>query len=116
MYLTFDIPCHPSDPAKGLFSNCCHVSSLVFSDKQKTQTFGVNSNGDTVSITNYTKHGNFVTEINHDKNNLLYTETNLYDGTKLVESISIDKRMNFNRKETYKYDNKGNEIENISYK
>lgn len=90
--------------------------TTLFSDKQKTQTFGVNSNGDTVSITNYTKHGNFVTEINHDKNNLLYTETNLYDGTKLVESISIDKRMNFNRKETYKYDNKGNEIENISYK
>lgn len=90
--------------------------TTLYSDNQKMLTFGINEKGDTVSITNYKQKGNLITEINHDKNNLLYTNTNLYDGDKLIESVSIDKRMNFNRKETYKYDNKGNEIENISYK
>jgi hypothetical protein len=90
--------------------------TTLYSDSQKTLTYGINEKGDTVSVTNYKQNGNLITEINHDKKNLLYTNTNLYDGDKLIETVSIDKRMNFNRKETYKYDNKGNEIENISYK
>lgn len=90
--------------------------TTLYSNNQKTLTYGINEKGDTISITNYKQNGNFITEINHDKINLLYTNTNLYDSDKLVESVSIDKRTNFNRKETYKYDNKGNEIENISYK
>ena len=89
--------------------------TTIYSGNKKKVSYGINQMGDTVSITNYKQSGNLITEINQDKNNLLYTETNLYDGTKLIETISIDKRMNFNRKETYKYDNKGNEIENISY-
>lgn len=90
--------------------------TTLYSGNQKTLTYGINEKGDTVSITNYKQKGNLMTEINHDKNNLLYTDTNLYDGDKLIEAVSIDKRTNFNRKETYKYDNRGNEIENISYK
>lgn len=89
--------------------------TTIYSGNKKKVSYGINQMGDTVSITNYKQNGNLIAEINQDKNNLLYTETNLYDGTKLIEAISIDKRMNFNRKETYKYDNKGNEIENISY-
>ena len=90
--------------------------TTLFAGNNKILTFGINTKGDTISMTNYKKNGNFVTEINQDKNNILYTHTNLYDRDKLIEAVSIDKRMNFNRKENYKYDNKGNEIENISYK
>ena len=90
--------------------------TTLFSGSDKTLTFGINTKADTISITHFKKNGNFITEINQDKINILYTHTNLYDGDKLIEAVSIDKRMNFNRKETYKYDNKGNEIENISYK
>lgn len=90
--------------------------TTLFSDRQKTLTFGINSRGDTVSLTTYKKNGNLLTVINHDKNNLQYSHTRLYDGNKLIQIVSIDKRMDFNRKETYKYDPKGNEIEHISYK
>lgn len=90
--------------------------TTLFSGNNKTGSYGTNSRGDTISITQYKRNGNLVTEINQDKNDLLYNDTNLYDGDKLIETVSIDKRMNFNSKETYKYDNKGNEIEKISYK
>lgn len=90
--------------------------TTLYSDNKKILTYGINSIGDTVSITNYKQKGNFTTEINHDRSNSLYTNTDLYDGDKLIERVSINKRTNLNRKETYKYDNKGNEIENISYK
>ena len=90
--------------------------TTLFSGKQKTQSFGVNSKTDTVSITNFTKNGNLISEIAHDKINLYYNNTKLYDGNRLIQLVSIDKMMNLKRKETYKYDSRGNEIENISYR
>ena len=56
-----------------------------------TTLYSNNQKGDTVLITNYKQNGNFITEVNHDKDNLPYTATNLYDDTKLVESVSIGK-------------------------
>ncbi|MEO7048805.1 MAG: hypothetical protein ABI091_26120 [Ferruginibacter sp.] len=89
---------------------------ILFSGNKKTASYGISPKGDTISITQYKRNGNLVTEINQDKNDLLYNETNLYDGDKLIEAVFIDKGTNFNTKETYKYDSKGNEIEKISYK
>ena len=56
------------------------------------------------------KNGNLVTEI---EDNSLYTDTSLYAGDELMQKVSIAKTTNFNRKATFKYDEKGNEIENI---
>ena len=98
-----------------IYKNSTHYVTL-YSHNKKTLIYGINQKRDTISVTNYKRNGNLITEIIHDKKNILYTDTNLYHGDKLIESVSIDIRMNFKRRETYKYDNKGNEIENISYK
>ncbi len=90
--------------------------TTLFSNRQKTLTFGISSNGDTTSICNYEKQGNLIAEIRHDKINPFSIDTSLYDGSKVIQTVFIDRKINFRRKETYKYDDKGNEIENISYK
>ena len=105
---------------KGNMTNMMYKNSTsyitLYSDNKKILTYGITEKGDTISITNYKQEGNLTREISYDKNKLFYHNTTLYDGDKIIEFISIDKKMNFNRRETYKYDNKGNEIENISYK
>jgi hypothetical protein len=87
----------------------------LYSDTVKINRFAIHSNGDTSSITNFKKQGNLIAEIRQSNKPIPYTDTTLYDGEKIVTHIYID-NSSFKIKETYKYDSKGNEIENISYK
>ena len=90
--------------------------TTLYSDTSKTFTYGINSRNDTVSITKYEKQGNLIAEIERRTHDLLSADTILYDGNKKVEQTVIDKKYNHKKKETFKYDSKGNEIENITYK
>jgi hypothetical protein len=90
--------------------------TTLYSDTSKTFTYGINSRNDTVSLTKYEKQGNLIAETTRRIYDPLSTDTILYDGNKKVEEIRIDKKNNHKSKMTYKYDSKGNEIENITYK
>lgn len=86
----------------------------LYSDSKKI-TYYLNFKGDTISMTNYKQKGNSITEVHHDINSILYVDSNRYEGGKLIESISIDKRSGFNRKEVINYNKEGNEIERFFY-
>ena len=88
----------------------------TFSGSRKIITYAIGSKGDTIRTINYEKQGKLIAEINHETNYPYITDTKLFDGDKLVEDIFIDQKQNYRRKDTYKYDDKGNEIEHISYK
>ena len=87
--------------------------TTLFSGNQKTFTFGIDPKGDTTTVFSYEKRGNLIAEIIRDS---FSTETNLYDGSKIIQTVFIGKERNYRRKDTYKYDYKRNEIENVSYK
>ncbi len=89
---------------------------IIYSNHKKILTYGINSKGDTVSCTKCVKDGNLTKETKEDKiNSFVYKET-WYDGDKKVKEIEYSRNKNCKRMETFKYDIKGNEIENISSK
>lgn len=103
--------------ARQLKKTTNNIDTLVtgFAKNSKTLTWDINSKGDTVSITKYQKDNNLIIEIRNDKMNKIYTDTTIYDESRKLQSVSINRIANYRHKITYKYDKKGNEIEFISF-
>ena len=93
-----------------------HTETVMtsFSGAKKILTVGLNSKGDTISVTHYKIKGNLTEEVTESKQNL-YTKTVIYNGDKEVETILISGQFHSRSRTTYKYDVKGNVIERISY-
>lgn len=95
------------------------VNSTVFttfSNNKKVQSFAINSNGDTLSTTKYVQNGDKLIASIYNKTGLLSTKIESIEAGKLMEQISIIKELNRKDRETFKYDNRGNEIEAVWYR
>jgi len=87
----------------------------LFIKNEKSLTLEINSKGDTVSITRYQKDNNLTIELRNDKMNKLFSDTTIYDGNKKLQSVSLNRIVNYRHKETFKYDEKGSEIKYMSF-
>ena len=87
-----------------------------YANGQKTITYEVDENRDTTTMFRYKKVGNLIEEKVVSKSDPNSYVTTWYDGKKKVKRIFYDSNTNRKLMETYKYDKKGNEVENISYK
>ena len=81
-------------------------------ENKKLKTLRINSRGDTVNTTTYLYTKNQRTEI---KSSADFKTTIIYENDKIIESISLHKKNNYKLRSVYKYDSKGNEIQEITY-
>jgi len=84
----------------------------IYSNGQKTFAYELDENSDTTTKFEYKKAGGLVEEtvtFKSEPNSYLIT---WYEGNKKIKSIFYDGKKII---ETFKYDEKGNEVENISY-
>lgn len=86
-----------------------------YSGKEKISSFGINSNGDTISILKYQQDGKLMKRINISKEFDL-TDTTWLEGKNIIKSISHNQKMKEKNKSVYKYNDRGDEIESMSYK
>jgi antitoxin component YwqK of YwqJK toxin-antitoxin module len=92
------------------------IRSTLYSNGQKIITYGINSDGDTTSITRYDDSGGMIRESTEHKDAPFIQDTTWYSGSREIKNVFVDQKANLRRKEVHKYDEKGNEIENILYK
>jgi len=86
-----------------------------YSGKEKISSFGINSNGDTISILKSQHDGKLIKRINISMEFGL-TDTTWLDGKNIIKSISYNHKMEGKNKSLYKYNDRGDEIESMSYK
>ena len=86
-----------------------------YSNGQKTFSFELDENSDTLTTFKYKKVGNLIEETTVPKSDSNSYLTTLYDGNKKIKTVFYDSNVNKKFIETFKYDQKGNEVENISY-
>jgi len=86
-----------------------------YSNGQKTFSCELDENSDTLTTFKYKKVGNLIEETTVPKSDSNSYLTTLYDGNKKIKTVFYDSNVNKKFIETFKYDQKGNEVENISY-
>lgn len=86
----------------------------LYSNGQKSITYGISPRGDTTSVYKYEKEAGLTKEIRETKIDPSFKLTTWYDRINKVKEIMISHNMRSMK--TYRYNEKGNEIENISYK
>jgi antitoxin component YwqK of YwqJK toxin-antitoxin module len=97
-------------------NNVVHVTSFtIYSNGEKRLRYGIDKNGDTVSTSQYKKMGDLIEETMIDKSDPNSYIKTWYDGKKIMRRFFYDFRSNKKRRDNYKYDEMGNEIEHISY-
>jgi len=87
----------------------------LFSKNLKALTFEINSKGDTISITRYERNKDLMIEIKNDKRANLYTDTTIFSKNLKLQSTVINSALSYRHKDAFKYDERGNEIEYISF-
>jgi hypothetical protein len=97
---------------KGIIKETIHNQ---YSGRQKISSLGINPNGDTISILNSQRDGKLIKRINISTEFGL-VDTTWFDGKNIVKTISHNDKMKSKSKSIYKYNNKGDQIESISYK
>ena len=87
----------------------------IYVNGQKTSGYEVDENSDTITIFKYKKSGNLIEETAVPKSDPNSYFNSWYDGKKIVKNIFYDSNTNKKFMEIYKYDEKGNQVENITY-
>lgn len=88
----------------------------LYANGQKTLSYELDENGDTITVIKYQKEGNLIRKTVNTIVEPTNSFTTWYNGNKEIKSIFIDSKNYYKSKETYQYDEKGNEIESVHYK
>ena len=86
-----------------------------YSGKEEISSLGINSNGDTISVLKSQHDGKLTKRIDISME-LGLVDTTWLDGKNIVKTISHDDKMKSKSKSIYKYNDKGDQIESMSYK
>jgi hypothetical protein len=88
---------------------------MFYSNGQKSFSCELDENSDTLTTFKYKKVGNLLEETVVPKSDPNSNFITWYEGNKKIKSIFYDNNVNKKFIETFKYDEKGNEVENILY-
>jgi hypothetical protein len=88
---------------------------MFYSNDQKSFSCELDENSDTLTTFKYKKVGDLIEETVVPKSDPNSYVTTWYEGKKKIKSIFYDSNVNKKFIETFKYDEKGNEVENILY-
>jgi hypothetical protein len=97
-------------------NNVVQFTLLTFySNGQKGFSCELDENSDTLTTFKYKNVGNLIEEKAVPKSDPKSYLITLYDGNKKIKTVFYDSNINKKYIETFKYDEKGNEVEHISY-
>lgn len=104
--MTYGSPGHPTD----------EILTTIYSKGIKQRTVSTTAEGDTSIIYKYEKDGELTRETEDYKRHLPFSiDTTWYKGNNEVKRVSYDTKSHFKMMKLLKFDEKGNQIEEITY-